>query len=141
MCSPSKIERGQMPMRWQICHCLAQKLLYCILKSQQISHTGRKCNNAFIKHDIVFIYPTQTLIRNEWYGCVFCFLKAKSSFWESDTFWASYIFWPRNNFNESGEKYIKDQIDKIYSTHIFIISLVELLFTTISMQISCISEL
>ena len=32
-------------------------------------------------------------------------VKAKSGFLESDTFWAGYIFWPRNNFNESGEKY------------------------------------
>ena len=68
---------------------------------------------------------------------VFFFLvKAKSGFWESATFWEGYIFWPRNNFNESGEKYIKDQIIKI-----FINSLVELLFTTIAMQISCISDL
>ena len=62
--------------------------------------------------------------------------KAKSGFWESATFWAGYIFWPRNKFNESGEKYIKDQIIKICSIHMFIISLIELLFTTIAMQIS-----
>ena len=72
---------------------------------------------------------------------MFFFVKAKSGFWESATFWAGYIFWPQNNFNESGEKYIKDPIIKIYSTHIFIISLVEFLFTTIAMQISCISDL
>ena len=64
------------------------------------------------------------------------YVKTKFSFGESATFWADYIFWPRNNFNKSGEKYITEQTIKIYSTHIFIISLVELLFTTIAMQIS-----
>ena len=64
---------------------------------------------------LFLIYPTQTLIRNDWYGCVFCLSKTKSGFWESATFWAGYIFYPRNNFNESGEKYIKYQIIKIYS--------------------------
>ena len=43
--------------------------------------------------------------------------------------------------NQGKSIYVKDQIIKIYSTHIFIISLVELLFTTIAMQISCISDL
>ena len=55
---------------------------------------------------------------------------------EFATFWAGYIFWPRNNFNKSGENYIKDQIIKIYDTHIFINSLIELFFTTRAMQIS-----
>ena len=66
----------------------------------------------------------------------FVLVKTKCGVLESATFWAGYIFGPRNNFNESWEKHMKDQIIKIYSSHIFVISLVELFFTTIAVKLS-----